>query len=330
MVVALVVFTLGTVTYRNSNREGDKSPLLRIVRVFIAAARNWREKTQDAAMEEEAKGMPHLHHTNQFKFLNKATAVSGGPDAIHVEEAKGVLRLVPIWATCLIYAVVYAQYSTFFTKQGSTMDRKLTDSGLEIPAATLQTFMTITIIFFIPIYDRIFVPLVRKYTKIPSGLTMLQRIGTGIFLSVIAMVVAALVEMKRLKTARDFGLIDKPTETVPMPVWWLVPQYVLYGFADGFAMVGLQEFFYDQVPDGLRSIGVSRYLSIFGMGSFLSGFLISAIDKITGEGESWFSNNLNKAHLDYFYWLLAGLSLIELGIYLYFAKSYIYKTQNFR
>ncbi|XP_068658196.1 protein NRT1/ PTR FAMILY 5.15-like [Aristolochia californica] len=30
---------------------------------------------------------------------------------------------------------------------------------------------------------------------------------------------------------------------------------------------------------------------------------------------------------DYFYWLLAGLSLIELGLYLFFAKSYFYKIE---
>ncbi|KAF6141493.1 hypothetical protein GIB67_000874, partial [Kingdonia uniflora] len=58
-----------------------------------------------------------------------------------VEEAKSILRLVPIWATCLIYAVVFAQSSTFFTKQGNTMDRSI-GSNIKVPAATLQTFIT--------------------------------------------------------------------------------------------------------------------------------------------------------------------------------------------
>jgi len=73
-------------------------------------------------------------------------------------------------------------------------------------------------------------------------------------------------------------------------------------------------------------VGLSLYLSIFGVGSFLSSFLVSAIEEATSAdgGDSWFANNLNRAHLDYFYWLLAGLSVIELAAYLYFAKSYIY------
>ena len=82
------------------------------------------------------------------------------------------------------------------------MDRSISP-GFLVPSATFQSFINISIVIFIPIYDRVFVPAARSFTQIPSGITMLQRIGTGIFLSIISMVVAALVETKRLQTARD-------------------------------------------------------------------------------------------------------------------------------
>lgn len=270
------------------------------------------------------------------RFLDKALLVRDGLRECgkvitinEVEEAKSVIRLVPIWASSLLYAVVFAQSTTLFTKQGSTMDRSITP-GISIPAASLQSFISLSIILFIPIYDRIFVPIMRAFTGKPSGITMLQRIGTGIFLSVLSMAIAALVEIKRLKIAQEYGLVDKPDVIVPMGVCWLIPQYVLFGISDVFTMVGLQEFFYDQVPKELRSMGLSLYLSIFGVGSLLSSFLVSTIDKVTSKNghDSWFANNLNHAHLDYFYWLLAGLSIIQLLLYLYCAKSYIYNRAN--
>ncbi|XP_037475010.1 protein NRT1/ PTR FAMILY 5.10-like [Triticum dicoccoides] len=81
------------------------------------------------------------------------------------------------------------------------------------------------------------------------------------------------------------------------------------GWGIGFGMLctimlgALVEFFYDQMPGELRSLGMSLYYSVIGMGNFISGALISLIDRITsrGGGDSWFADNLNRGHLDYFY-----------------------------
>ncbi|XP_050375882.1 protein NRT1/ PTR FAMILY 5.10-like [Argentina anserina] len=331
MFLGLIVFLFGTrTTYRHSIRGNEHSPFARIGKVFVAAFKNWR-----ASPTSVTRGHTHHQSSEQFKFLNKALPSPESDNlkedrkqctVFEVEEAKVVLGLFPIWSTCLVFAIVLAQMPTFFTKQGGTLDRKIA-GGFDIPAASLQSFTSLIIIFLIPLYDRIFVPIASAFTGKPSGITMLQRIGTGILLSAISMIVAALVETKRLETAREYALVDMPHVTIPMAVWWLIPQYVLIGVSDVFTMVGLQEFFYDQVPNELRSVGVALCLSIFGAGDFLSSFLISIIDGTTGGGGrvSWFSDNLNRAHLDYFYFLLTGFSIVELGVFTYFAKSYIYK-----
>ncbi|OMO78820.1 Proton-dependent oligopeptide transporter family [Corchorus olitorius] len=126
------------------------------------------------------------------------------------------------------------------------MDREIFSSGFEVPAASLQSF--------IPIYDRVFVPIARTFTKEPAGIAMLQRIGTGILLSAVCMLVAALIETRRLEIAEKNGLVDQPNAIIPMSMWWLVPQYVLLGAADVFTRVGLQEFFYDQISSELKSV----------------------------------------------------------------------------
>ncbi|KAH6834042.1 Major facilitator superfamily protein [Perilla frutescens var. hirtella] len=322
MCFALLLYLLGSFTYRFRLNNDEKNPFIRISRVFMNAVRN-RHATL-ASAEEQTK----------FKFLDKAVLA---PDASaegeslcskrDMDDAKAILKLLPIWLTCLGYAIVLSQSSTLFTKQGKTMDREIMH-GFEIPAATLQSLISITVILSIPLYDRVLVPVARAMTKKPAGITMLQRVGTGLFISFLSMVIAALVERRRLATAAEYGVVDD--EAVPMSVWWLAPQYVLFGVSEVFVVVGLQEFFYDQVPNELKSIGLAMYLSILGIGDFLSSLLISVIESITSRDghESWFSNNMNRAHLDYFYWLLAGLSAVIMAAYGYFAKFYVYKKRD--
>ncbi|KAL3637606.1 hypothetical protein CASFOL_018774 [Castilleja foliolosa] len=247
-----------------------------------------------------------------------------------VEDAKSILRLAPIWFACLGYSIIYAQPSALFTKQVGTIDRHIT-ATFEIPAASLQQcFIITTIMFGLPLYDRVLVPIARSITKIPSGISMLQRISFGLFISLVSIVLAALVERRRLFTAREHGLEDMPWAVIPMSLWWFAPQYVLAGIADVFAMVGLQEFFYDQVPSELKSIGMAMYLSILGIGSLFSSFLVSSIQNATkGNGSGgWFSDNLNRAHLYYFYWLLAGISAIGFVVFIFSTRSYLYRRKN--
>nr|POE86755.1 protein nrt1/ ptr family 5.4 [Quercus suber] len=121
-------------------------------------------------------------------------------------------------------------------------------------------------------------------------------------------------------------LVDKYKEIVPMSVWWLLPQYILSGLADMFTFVGLQELFYDQMPESLRSLGAAAYVSVLGVGSFISSAIISIVQAISSScGEKWLGNNLNRAHLDYFYWVLSGLSALNLCVYVWNAMHYMYK-----
>ncbi|KAK6140388.1 hypothetical protein DH2020_025872 [Rehmannia glutinosa] len=289
MSIALVLFLLGNRTYRFRMQIDEMNPIMRMGRVFIEATRNWQAFPTDKSIEVEHEGNL-THEGAQFKFLDKVLFTpddsrEGGKvcSSGDVEEAKAILSLVPIWFTCLAYGIVFSQTSN----QGVTMDRYIT-SRFKIPAASLLSFISLTIVVFVPIYDRILVPVARAITNKPSGISMLQRVGCGIFLSFLSMVVAALVEQKRLATAAEYGLVDMPKAVVPMSVWWLSPQYVLFGIADVFDMVGLQEFFYDQVSDELKSIGLDLCLSIIGI----------------------------------------GLSAFEFVAFVYFAKSYMYRRRR--
>ncbi|GMI80359.1 hypothetical protein like AT3G54450 [Hibiscus trionum] len=342
LAVALAVFLTGIKRYRKQRPTG--SPFTMIARVFVAAAKKWRVSEthggRGICYEDDRRicESNNLVRTKQFRFLDKAMIIDN-KDCLsktkdpwrlcslnQVEEVKLVLRLIPIWFACLMFSAVITQLHTFFTKQGSTMLRSI-GPNFEVPPAALQSLVGLTILIAVPVYDRVFVPIARKITGHPRGITMLQRIGAGLFVSILNMVVAGLVETARVNTASKHGLLDTPKAVVPMSIWWLVPQYVLTGIGDGLAVVGLQELFYDQMPEEMRSIGAAAYISVVGVGSFVNTAIISVVQAITSRhGNAWLGDNLNRANLNYFYWVLAGLSGVNLCVYMWITKGFAYKN----
>lgn len=233
-----------------------------------------------------------------------------------VEELKLVLNMIPIWITSLPFGICVAQASTFFVKQSGTLDRKIGNNFI-LPASSMYCLSAAGMILSVAIYDKILVPLLRKTTGNERGITILQRIGIGMIFSFTTMVVAALVERKRLGRIAD-----------AMSVFWLAPQFFIIGIGDGFALVGLQEYFYDQVPDSMRSLGIAFYLSVNGAANFLSSLLITIVDRISkkSSGKSWFGEDLNSSRLDNFYWLIAGIVAVDLFVYVFLARRYTYKS----
>ncbi|KAK8626174.1 hypothetical protein V6N13_133826 [Hibiscus sabdariffa] len=342
IVMWLVVFLSGTKRYRFKKLVG--SPLTQIAAVFVAALkkRNLELPSDpslffniDDATEGLKKKKQKLPHSMQFRFLDRAAIKDPSvPEAnkwnlntlTDVEEVKLVLRMLPIWATTIIFWTVYAQMTTFSVSQATTMDRHI--GKFQIPPASLTVFFVGSILLTVPIYDRLIVPIARKVLKNPQGLTPLQRIAVGLVLSIIAMVAAALTEIKRLRAASSNGLTNDPTAQIPLSVFWLVPQFLLVGAGEAFTYIGQLDFFLRECPKGMKTMSTGLFLSTLSLGFFVSSLLVTIVDKVTGHGHPWLPDNLNKGRLYDFYWLLASLSCLNLVVYLVFAKWYVYKDKR--
>ncbi|KAL6648498.1 hypothetical protein ACP70R_012722 [Stipagrostis hirtigluma subsp. patula] len=214
-----------------------------------------------------------------------------------VEEFKILVRMLPIWATTMLFATVLAQMFSTFVEQGMLMDKHI--GSFEIPAASFQSVDVVAVLALVPAYERIFVPVSRKFTGTANGITSLQRMGIGLFLSVLSLVSAALVESNRLQIAQANGLVHR-NEVVPMSILWQGPQYFLIGAGEVFSLIGLTEFFYEQSPDAMRSLCVAFSLANMSAGNYLSSLIVSLVPMFTAEGGSpgWTPDNLNEGHLD--------------------------------
>ncbi|XP_077237895.1 protein NRT1/ PTR FAMILY 5.8-like [Tasmannia lanceolata] len=327
MSASIGCFSCGTSFYLHKKDKVMDKPIETLIRTAKEAARKMMTgrtslSPKDAdVIELELQDKQLQDNSDESESLIKS---SNNGDTPH-DDAKAIFKLLPIWAMLLMFAVIFQQPTTFFTKQGMTMKRNI-GSNFVIPPATLQSAITISIVLLMPLYDKLIIPIIRLITRDDKGITVLQRMGIGMVLSIIAMVVAALVESKRLEISRKMGIgfDQSQTPTVPLCITWLLPQYILLGISDVFTVVGMQEFFYTQVPSRMRSIGIALYLSVFGFGSFLSAILISVIELVTSlSGQnSWFSDDMREARLDKYYWLLVLSSTISLLLFVSLSKNY--------
>ncbi|KAE8708299.1 Protein NRT1/ PTR FAMILY 6.3 [Hibiscus syriacus] len=343
IVIGLVVFLSGTRQYRFKKLLG--SPLTQIAAVFVAA---WKKRhlelpsdssmlfeIDDAAEGLKKKKKQKLPRSKQFRFLDRAAINDPSVPETNkwnlatltdVEEVKLVLRMLPIWATTIIFWTVYAQMTTFSVSQATTMDRHI--GKFQIPPASLTVFFVGSILITVTIYDRIIAPIAKKVLKNPQGLTPLQRIGVGLVLSIIAMIAAALTEIKRLRSASSHGLANHPSAQIPMSVFWLIPQFLLVGAGEAFTYIGQLDFFLRECPKGMKTMSTGLFLSTLSLGFFVSSLLVTIVDKVTGTKHPWLPDNLNKGRLYDFYWLLVVLSCLNLVVYLVFAKWYVYKDKR--
>ena len=105
-----------------------------------------------------------------YRFLDKAAIVAEGDSAqnpwklssvTRVEEVKMVARLLPVWATTILFWTIYAQMITFSVVQASTMERSI--GSFQIPAGSLTVFFVAAILITLGVYDRLIMPLWKKW-----------------------------------------------------------------------------------------------------------------------------------------------------------------------
>ncbi|MED6189363.1 hypothetical protein PIB30_095331 [Stylosanthes scabra] len=336
---SVIVFFLGTPFYRHKSRNGKICHEKDFIRVILLAItnRNLQLPTSPLDLHEFElqhyvnSGIRQIQHTPRFRFLDKAAIKESKNPACTVTQVEGtklVLGMLEIWLVMLIPSNFFAVEMTIFVKQGTTLDRSL-GRNFRIPAASLWSFLVVTMLTSLPIYDSYFVPFMRRRTGNIRGITLLQRLGAGIAVQAVATAVCCAVEIQRMNVIAQQH-ISGYGEVVPMSILWLLPQYILLGIADTFLMSGLLEFFYDQSPEEMKGLGTTFFTSSVAAGSFFCTFLVTMTDKVTGKvsGKRWIGNNLNDCHLDYYYAFLFVISLLNFGVFLCASSRYTYKKEN--
>ncbi|XP_015074862.1 protein NRT1/ PTR FAMILY 2.13 [Solanum pennellii] len=345
--LSIVLFFIGTKVYVHVKPQG--SIFSSFIQVFVASykKRNLKlpDKHQSSGLVFYDPLLPQgsivnkLPLTHKYRWLNKAAIVM--KDEVNrdgdctnkwrlcsiqqIEEVKCVLKIIPIWSAGVICFTAMAQQGTFTISQALKMDRHL-GPNFQIPPGSLSVISMITVGIWLPVYDRLIVPSLTKVTRIEGGITLLHRIGIGIAFSILSMVVAGITEKMRRNSAITH---NSPDGIAPVTVMWLAPQLVLMGFAEAFNILGQIEFYNKEFPENMSSVANSLFSCTVAGASYISSLLVNVLHNTTGGNGhlDWLTNDINKGRVDYYYYLIAGLGVLNLFYFLYVASRYEYKTR---
>ncbi|CAN0910963.1 Protein NRT1/ PTR FAMILY 4.6, partial [Linum grandiflorum] len=337
--VGLLVFFAGLPLYRIQPIEGSTA-LTEILQVYVAAYRNRKlqlpedhSQLYEISRDKEASlDVEFVAHRDIFRFLDRAaiqTTTETAADEQQLQRtnpwklSRVTQGMLPIFYCTIIMTLCLAQLQTFSIEQGLTMDSSMTKS-FKIPPASLPIIPIAFLIILIPVYDQLCVPLIRRFTGHPNGITHLQRIGVGLILSCVSMAAASIMEVKRKAVARDHPL--------PISTFWLSIQFFIFGVADMFTYIGLLEFFYSEAPRALKSMSTCFLWSSMALGYFLSTIMVKIVNRATADktrSGGWLAgNNINRNHLNLFYLLLAVMSFVNFCVYLVVARRYVYRPKS--
>ncbi|MED6168916.1 hypothetical protein PIB30_016201 [Stylosanthes scabra] len=329
MFISALSFIVGSPLYVKVKPRS--SLLTSFVRVAVVAMKNRKLSVPDSNFDQYYQGNDKelMFPTDSLRVLNKACIIRNpesdlNPDGSikdpwslctvgEVESLKSLLRVLPMWTTGIFMMVSTSNFSTL---QANTMDRRLF-GNFKIPAGSFSVIMIITLSIVIPIYDRILVPILARYTGQPRGFSCKVRMGIGLFFVCVAKATSAVVETMRRNTAIQGGFADQPDAMIGMSALWLVPEFVLLGFAEAFNPVGQVEFFYTYFPKTMSSFAMALFTLGLAAADVVGSFLVSIVDSVSsiGGNESWLSTNINMGHLNYYYALVTCLGVIN---FLYF------------
>tara|TARA_B100000795_G_C22790762_1_gene436821 strand:+ start:802 stop:1662 length:861 start_codon:yes stop_codon:yes gene_type:complete len=217
------------------------------------------------------------------------------------------------------------------------MDLRHWFGGKQISSAFLALFDSLVIMIFIPVFDLFIYPLI---TKCRGGvpLSVLQKIGSGLIFTALSMGVAGLIEIERKASkvipvspecatnmtfdtscennsvCAPLGQIQKMHE---ISIWWESIQYTLIGIGEILTSISSYELFYSQVPESMRSVCQGLNLLTTSVGFMITGGINSVFS-------FWIPNDLDKGHLEYVYFIVAIMTMINLAAFLQVSQSFEY------
>lgn len=244
---------------------------------------------------------------------------------LHEAKMRMLAAAVPFMVMDGIFWSAYMQLPSTFVLQGELMDRKV--AGFTIPAASMTAFDIGSVLLFIPFFDAVVYPRVRR---LGFATRPVRRIAGGYVFAIASMCAAALCEHYRLRCVNNGAVLPLAEGAEPddplvakMSMMWQIPQYVFVGGAEAMTAVAESEFFYSFATPELRSVCMAMRLGATALGGYFASGEVELIKSVT-RNPPWIpkeeGKSFNDGRVDLFYVFLACLLVANLGLFVTVAR----------
>ncbi|KAM9763770.1 solute carrier family 15 member 3 isoform 1-T1 [Dama dama] len=236
-----------------------------------------------------------------------------------------LVKILPIMVTLVPYWMVYFQMQSTYVLQGlhlqipnifpncptnKSKDLRVQSCVYKIPEAWLLLANVVVLLILVPVKDHLLDPLLLRCKLLPSAL---QKMALGMFFGFTSVIVAGILEMKRLEYINHNQTVSQQIGrdtyyAAPLSIWWQTPQYMLIGISEIFASIAGLEFAYSEAPRSMQGAMMGIFFCLSGVGSLLGSSLVGLLSLPGGWLYSPEDNgNINKYRMDLYFFLLAGI-----------------------
>ncbi|KAG8452048.1 hypothetical protein GDO86_004007 [Hymenochirus boettgeri] len=173
MVVALVVFIIGSSMYKKVSPQGNI--IVKVSKCIAFAVRN--------RYKNRSKSIPKREHWMDWAKEKY--------DERLIAQIKMVLKVLFLYIPLPMFWALFDQQGSRWTLQATTMDGNF--GAMQIQPDQMQTVNPILILILVPIFDAVLYPLIKKCKL---NFSPLKKMTVGMFLAAMAFVAAALVQLQ--------------------------------------------------------------------------------------------------------------------------------------
>ncbi|WP_349431976.1 POT family MFS transporter [Methylomarinum sp. Ch1-1] len=207
-------------------------------------------------------------------------------------------KLASIYLFIAVFWALFEQIGSSWVLQAQKMDRMI--FGLELLPSQIQAANPLLIMLLAPLFSYWLYPVLDRIMT----LTELKKMAIGLFITVIAFVIAALIQVQLDEGGR-------------VHIGWQLLAYLLLTAAEVMVSITCLEFSYTQAPKTMKSFIMAFYFLSIAIGNLFTSAVNFFIQNEDGSSKL--------AGADYF-WFFSALMLLTACLFIWIIRYYTEKT----